>query len=176
VESDPLLQSIVGRLLKRGFLLPGVFHPLAYERNKELIESEWKVSKSEENALAMGVSVTNDYFFEGIHEVLNGSDFLVSSVSTTRLESWQKEVRALFGHQSKMIIDAATTIGQYLLPSFLCLGWVRIFLGVAWTASIRIARRAVQKPMTIESKAPQVIHGPKGFAPAQHGRTTLQPL
>jgi hypothetical protein len=31
-----------------------------------------------------------------------------------RLESWQKEVRALFGHQSKMIIDAATTIGQYL--------------------------------------------------------------
>jgi hypothetical protein len=114
VESDPLLQSIVGRLLKRGFLLPGVFHPLAYERDKELIESEWKVSKSEENALAMGVSVTNDYFFEGIHEVLNGNDFLVSSVSTTRLESWQKEVRALFGHQAKMIIDAATTIGQYL--------------------------------------------------------------
>jgi hypothetical protein len=114
VESDPLLQSIVGRLLKRGFLLPGVSHPLAYGRNKELIESEWKVSKSEESALAMGVSVTNDYFFEGIHEVLNGSDFLVSSVSTMRLESWQKEVRALFGHQSKMIIDSATTIGQYL--------------------------------------------------------------
>ena len=114
VESDPVLQSIVGRLLKRGFLLPGVFHPLAYERNKELIESEWKVSKSEENALAMGVHVTNDYFFEGIHEVLNGRNFLVSSVSTMRLESWQTEVRALFGHQSKMIIDAATTIGQYL--------------------------------------------------------------
>jgi hypothetical protein len=114
VESDPLLQSVLGRLLKRGFLLPGVVHPLAYVRNKEMIESEWKISKSEENALAMGVNVTNDYFFEGIHEVLNGRDFLVSSVSTTRLESWQNEVRALFGHQSKMIINAATTIGQYL--------------------------------------------------------------
>ena len=87
VESDPVLQSIVGRLLKRGFLLPGVFHPLPYERNKELIETEWKASKSEENALAMGVSVTNDYFFEGIHEVLNGRNFLVSSVTTMRLES-----------------------------------------------------------------------------------------
>lgn len=114
VETDPVLQSIVGRLLKRGFLLPGVSHPFAYQRNRELIETEWKASKSEENALAMGVSVTNDYFFEGIHEVLNGNVFLVSSVSRTRLESWQKEVKALFGHQSKMIIDAATTIGQYL--------------------------------------------------------------
>ena len=114
VESDPVLQSIVGRLLKRGFLLPGVLQPLAYERNKELIETEWKSSKSEENALAMGVSITNDYFFEGIHQVLNGRDFSVSSVATMRLDSWKKEVSAMFGHQAKTIIDAATTIGQYL--------------------------------------------------------------
>src|SRR6266516_2907690 len=55
VEADGHLLEVIQRLLELKFLVPGVFHPLAYLRDTDRIESAWKKSKSKDNALAMGV-------------------------------------------------------------------------------------------------------------------------
>jgi hypothetical protein len=101
-------------MLKLKFLHPGVFHPLAYLRDGTRIEAAWKKAKSKDNALAMGIHLNGEFFFEGLNAIHQKGDFIVSRRTKGRLKSWEKEVKKLFPNESKEIIDAAQHIGQYL--------------------------------------------------------------
>ena len=114
VETDGHLGAIIQRLLELGFLVPGPFHPRAYLRDTDRIESAWKKSKSKDNALAMGVHLNDEFFFEGVNAVRQKGDFIVSRALKAKLKHWETTVKSLFPNESGQIIEDAQRLGQYL--------------------------------------------------------------
>jgi hypothetical protein len=114
VENDPHLREIIQRLLELKFLLPGIVHPSAYLRDSDRIESAWRKSKSKANAVAMGVHLNNELFFEGINAVRQKVDFTVSPDLRANLADWEKEIEKLFPNESTAIRSVAHFVGLYL--------------------------------------------------------------
>lgn len=114
VNESKELQSVIELMLSKRFLMPGIFQPNAYLIDEEKIQKAWKRKKSYENALAKGVCLHNDFFFEGIASVLQGRDFTVSAKTRNELEMWEAEIVSIFPNESKKIIEIARTLGQYL--------------------------------------------------------------
>jgi hypothetical protein len=114
VEADEGLLGIVRRMTELNFLLPGIFHPLAYLRDTNRIEAAWRRSKSMDTALAMGMHLYNDFFFEGVNATRSKGNFTVSRETRASVRQWEKAVKKLFPTESSQIVDAARKIGQYL--------------------------------------------------------------
>lgn len=114
VSNNPKLQNIIDELKKKKFLLEGIFHPLAYLRDTDKIEVAWKRKKSRINAIAMGVSLYNEWFWEGINSVHKKGDFIVSKETKSALKRWEGKVKQESALNYEEIEKICSTIGQYM--------------------------------------------------------------
>ncbi|OGV70909.1 MAG: hypothetical protein A2283_22055 [Lentisphaerae bacterium RIFOXYA12_FULL_48_11] len=114
VLNDERYQKIIQELLEKRFLMPGIFHPLAYLRDTDKIKQAWKRKKTTLNAIAMGVSLHNDFFQEVINCKLNGEDPTPMPQTKKALDTWEAEVGRLFESEFKDIEETCRTLGQYL--------------------------------------------------------------
>lgn len=114
VEGDPNLQKVIDELGRQKFLLEGIFHPQAYLRDTDRIKTAWGKNKSRINAIAMGVSLYNDWFYEAVCSVRTNGDVIVSKETKRALEKWEREIKQKFPSDHEEIEEICKTIGQYL--------------------------------------------------------------
>ena len=114
VLNDERYQEIIRELLEKRFLGPGIFHPLAYLRDTDKIKQAWKHDKTKLNAIAMGVSLQNDFFQEVMNCHLNGSDPSPTRQTKKALSMWEADVEGLFETEFKDIEETCRLLGQYL--------------------------------------------------------------
>lgn len=114
VQQSEKLQAVIMDLLAKHFLLPGVFHPLAYIRDAEKIEDSWAQRKSRLNTVAMGVSLFNKMFAEMVRSMLNGHDATGTDETKQAMGEWDAETRKRFPDEYDDIENICRTLGQYL--------------------------------------------------------------
>jgi hypothetical protein len=114
VTNDQNLGAILRRMIELDFLVPGVIDPLAYMRNTDRIESEWMTSKTKDCALAMGIHLHHEFFYEGMNALRQKRGFKASDETRDRLENWKPEVTKLFKLKAEKTISDCKIIGQYL--------------------------------------------------------------
>lgn len=114
VRSRSDLQALLIDLLEQGFLLPGIFHYEAYLRDEDKIVSAWKADKSRLNAIALGVSLYNDFYGELVNHVLRGNEPKASEGVRRKLQRWTKTIAKLFPDEQEEITEACGLLGQYL--------------------------------------------------------------
>ena len=114
VNNDPKLQNIIRELKEKKFLIEGVFNPQAYLRDVDKIKAAWKKEKSLKNAIALGASLYNDLFYDGMNQARITGDFKASRKTKNALEKWKKEVESELSSDYEEIEDIAGKIGQYL--------------------------------------------------------------
>ena len=114
VISNEKLQAVIQDLLKKHFLLPGVFHPLAYIRDSEKIENAWKRNKTKLNTIAMGVSLYNEWFAEVVNSRLMGGEAAPTAETRKALRAWNLKTKKCFPSEYDDIEQICSTLGQYL--------------------------------------------------------------
>ncbi|MDP2926755.1 MAG: hypothetical protein Q8N65_01305 [bacterium] len=100
--------------MKKQFLLPGIFHPLAYIRDTDKIENAWKRNKTKLNIIAMGVSLYDDWFEEIVNSRLTGGEAAPTKETKKALSVWDSETRKCFPSEYKDIEKTCRILGQYL--------------------------------------------------------------
>ena len=114
VQESEKLQAVIKELLETHFLLPGVFHPLAYIRDAEKIECSWERRKTRLNTVAMGVSLYNKMFAERVRSLLNGHDATATDETKHALGVWEAQTTKRFPDEYDDIEYICRTLGQYL--------------------------------------------------------------
>ena len=114
VMSRAELRAILDDLLEHRYLLPGIFQPRAYLRDVEQIVAAWRRQKSKINAIAMGVSIYNDFHSEIVNDALAGKDPHASAKTCKSLEKWKVEIVKHFPSDNEAIESICATLGQYL--------------------------------------------------------------
>ena len=114
VMSRSDLRDVLNELLVHDYLLPSIFQPRAYLRDVEKIKAAWRREKSKINAIAMGVSLYNDYYSEIVNDALAGKDPHASAKTCKTLEKWNVEIVKHFPSENEAIECICATLGQYL--------------------------------------------------------------
>lgn len=120
VEKDPLLWGEMQNLLKKKYLLPGIFHQHAYLVNDTRSQLKWKNRNKESlkriDWLAIGVTIYNQFFGELANDLLQGGDGSARQETSKWLEEWEKEVQASYVENTgdNSVPDIALKLGQYL--------------------------------------------------------------
>lgn len=123
VNGSPTLLRTIEELKKNAFIVDGIFHPKAYLRDTERIRRAWGKKKSRTNAIAMGVSLYNDWFQEMHKSIVESrrepqlsriGDPKASRETMRALKRWQKDVARVFPSEHEEIDDTCRTLGQYM--------------------------------------------------------------
>lgn len=114
VRSNPVIRQAIDELLKKRFLVPGVFDPRAYLRDTERIAAAGKNQKSRINAIAMGAHLHNNLFYEITCNVLRGEDPSASKETVGSIAKWKKVLQKNFPEEHEEIEEISGLIGQYL--------------------------------------------------------------